>query len=123
MVTTRASLAGRVKSFLLALVAVIPVVFACSPASNSAPAVTTPEQAITSARQAWKSIHEKASWHAVYSEESTSRFEPYAAVLEDGIWVVRGTIAPGYRGETVESTVRQSDGSVSVKVVVVEKRE
>jgi hypothetical protein len=102
---------------VLAVLGVLPIIFACSSSSEDKTAVTTPEAAVEKAKQAWASIHEKASWQSAYSKESTVKFEPYAATLEDGVWVVRGTIPPGYQGEVLETTVRQSDGDVSVKVV------
>lgn len=91
---------------------------ACS-ASSTEP-VTTAEGAISGAKKAWRSIHEKAPWNTVYSEERTSQFEPYTATYEGGVWVVRGTIPAGYHGEVLETKVRESDGSVSVTVVQVE---
>jgi hypothetical protein len=81
--------------------------------------VETPEAAIAAARQAWESIHDKASWNHIYSKASTRKFEPYTAVLQNGVWIVRGTNPPGYKGRVLETSVRKSDGSVSVNVVEV----
>ena len=106
------------KRAVLAALAVLPIVFACSSASNDAP-VTTADAAILSAKQAWQSIYEKNGSPA-YSKESAAKFEPYTATLKDGVWHVRGTVPSGYQGETLETTVRQSDGSVSVTVVKVD---
>jgi hypothetical protein len=91
---------------------------ACSSASNDP--VTTPEVAVQRAKEAWASIHEKATWKTGYSEESTAKFEPYTATLEDGIWVVRGTIPSGYKGKILQTHVRQSDGAVTVTSVQIE---
>lgn len=104
---------------VLAIVCSLPFVFACSSASNDKAPVTTAEAAITKAKEAWASIHDKASWQSAYSKESAAKLEPYTATLEDGVWLVRGTIPPGYKGEVLETTVRQSDGAVSVTVVQV----
>ena len=66
------------------------------------------------------SIHEKASWQSAYSKENTAKLEPYTARLNDGVWPIRGTIPPGYRGDALETTVRQDDGNVAVTVVQVQ---
>jgi hypothetical protein len=79
--------------------------------------VLTSAEAVSRAKSAWKSIYEKNRQRAVYSEESTAKFEPYMATLKDGVWHVRGTVPRGYRGEILETTVRERDGSVSVTVV------
>ena len=92
------------------------LITACS-SSASDGAVNTSEQAVAHAKTAWASVGEKANWHAVYSKENTAKFEPYTATLENGVWVVRGTVPTGYRGEMLETRVRQSDGQVSVEVV------
>lgn len=107
------------KRALLAMVAALPIVFGCSSASDEKVPVTTPEAAVQKAKEAWASIHDKASWQTAYSSESTAKFEPYTATLEDGVWMVRGTIPPNYQGDVLETTVRQSDGSASVAVVQV----
>lgn len=46
-------------------------------------------------------------------------FEPYIAELKDGVWIVRVPIPDCYRGEALETTIRQHDGTVSVTVVQV----
>ena len=94
------------------------LVTACGPSTSEGP-VATAEEAIARARASWKQIHEKASWHATYAEENTARFEPCTATLENGIWMVRATVPSGYRGEVLETRVRQVDGGVSVSVVEV----
>jgi hypothetical protein len=93
------------------------MVSSCSASSDDS--VTTAEGAIANARRAWRSTHEKAPWKG-YSEEWTSQFEPYTATYEEGVWVVRGTIPAGYRGEVLETQVRERGGSVSVTVVQIE---
>lgn len=81
--------------------------------------VETPEAAIAAAKQAWESIYDEASWNHVYSKEIRRKFEPYTAVLQNDVWIVRGTNPPGYKGRVLETSVRKSDGSVSVNVVEV----
>jgi hypothetical protein len=75
--------------------------------------IDSPDAAIEASRQAWRSISEKTGAPA-FKPASTSRFEPYSALLENGEWVVRGTIPPAYHGEVLVTRVRQSDGAVSV---------
>jgi hypothetical protein len=120
MVSQPAYWEGRMKKVALAILGTLPIVFACSSASNNPAPVASADAAILSARQAWQSIAEKKGSSSVYSKESAAKFEPYTATLKDGVWHVRGTVPPGYRGETLDTTVRQSDGSVSVTVVKVE---
>jgi hypothetical protein len=103
----------------LAMMAALPIVFGCSSASNEKVPVTTSEAAIQKAKEAWVSIYDKASWQTAYRSESTAKFEPYTATLQDGVWLVRGTIPPNYQGDVLETTVQQSDGSASVTVVQV----
>lgn len=93
------------------------VVNACSVSSPTS--VNDPKAAIEAARQSWLQIYEKTHV-AAYGAESTKKFEPYTAELKDGCWIVRGTVAHGYQGETLKTTVRHSDGSVSVKVINVD---
>ena len=100
------------------VLAVVLPLLACSP--PSANPVTAPGVAVEKAKEAWASIYEKATWKTDYSEESTEKFEPYTATLEDGFWVVRGTVPSGYKGKILETKVRQSDGAVSVKSVQIE---
>lgn len=93
------------------------VAVACPQSTSSSSAVSTPEAAVEAAKQAWESINEKTNSYSILSRESTERFEPCTAALKDGVWLVQGTIPPGYHGEILQSTVCQSDGSVSVTVV------
>ena len=89
--------------------------WACSMASHSTH-ITTADAAITAAKEAWESSFEKNQL-TEFSRPATSRFEPYTATLKDGVWTVHGTIPVGYHGPILESTVRQSDGSVSTTVM------
>jgi hypothetical protein len=73
------------------------LVTACGSAASDGP-VNTAEEAVARAKTAWASVSEKASWHVAYSKENTTKFEPYRATLENGVWVVRGTVPSGYRG-------------------------
>ena len=88
---------------------------ACSAAPQP---VETADEALSVARAAWESLREKNPSHGNVSEEYISKFEPYSAIYRDGVWIVRGTIPPGYRGLVTETTVRSSDGSVSVTTTI-----
>lgn len=103
----------------LALLALVVAASACPPDRNAF--VETPEEAIALARGGWRSTDEKRQRVTdVYGEASTSRFEPYTAVKRDGVWLVRGTIPESYRGEALETEVREQDGTVSIRVVRIE---
>jgi hypothetical protein len=75
-------------------------------------------QAIARARAAWREVVEKRSPAPTptFAEENLARFEPFTATLSDGIWEVRGTIPPGYRGYVPEASVRQGDGFTRISV-------
>ena len=96
--------------------------FACSKKPNTKDAVMTAAAAISSARQSWDSMYEKLNRrNGVYGKNETSKFDPYIATLSDGVWLVRGTIPPGFHGETIETRICQNDGSVSLVVVEVKE--
>jgi hypothetical protein len=80
--------------------------------------ITTPQAAVAIAKNSWRSAYDKVRSPA-YSKEETARFEPYTATLKDGIWTVKGTIPPGYRGETLVTTVRAADGFAAIAAVEV----
>jgi hypothetical protein len=83
--------------------------------------VTSPAAAITAARLSWKSIDEKHNFKTpVYNEKEIAKFEPYTATLVQGEWIVKGTIPPNFRGDTLETTVRERDGLVSVQVLAID---
>lgn len=85
---------------------------ACS-SSKDGEAILTPEAAIAKAKISWVGVYEKTH-SATFSEETVRRFEPYTAVLADGVWTVRGTVPPDFHGVVPEATVRQADGGTSV---------
>lgn len=106
----------RARIFVFLAVIFMTMTSACSEERKP---VTTAEDAVAEAKKAWDLIYQKNSWSPVYSKSSTSRFEPYSAILENAIWIVRGTIPDKYTGEILETNVRQIDGQVFVKVVIV----
>ena len=108
-----AAASARRAVFSLALVS-LGMAAACR--SSPPPPITTPEAAIAVAKAAWPTIYDKTHY-PVYSQEETRKFEPYTATLKDGVWIVKGTIPPGYRGPTLVTKVRVSDGFGPVDVV------
>ena len=88
----------------------------CLPPSPGKPvAVSTPEGAVSAAKDAWESISSKATSAESFKRESVTRFEPYTATLRDGVWYVVGTIPVGYRGRMPKALVCESDGSVEAR--------
>ena len=87
---------------------------ACSSSNGKDGAVLTAEAAIAKAKSSWTSVYEKTH-STTFSDESVRRFEPYTAVLADGVWSVQGTMPPDFHGEVPEATVRRTDGLTSVK--------
>jgi len=83
----------------------------CGPFDQKA-SVSSPEAAIVAAKQAWKSIYSKASWHAVFGPANVDSFEPYSASLKDGIWFVAGTPNNGRRSPV--AYICASDGAASI---------
>jgi hypothetical protein len=79
-------------------------------ACDASEPVTTEAEPIAQARGAWKSTYEKAPSLTIVSPEETSKFEPYTATLEDGVWIVRGTIPPGFHGDMLVTRIRVADG-------------
>jgi hypothetical protein len=80
--------------------------------------VDSPAAAIAVSRQAWLSIYQKTG-HGAFKRENTAQFEPYSATLEDGVWIVRGTVAATYRGEVLVTRVRRGDGSTAATAEIV----
>jgi hypothetical protein len=107
--------------FLLIFSAIVTLLSAYTACSTLSTPVTSPEAAITAARLSWKSIDEKHNFRlTVYNEKEIAKFEPYTATLVQGEWIVKGTIPANFRGETLETTVRERDGVVSVQVLAID---
>lgn len=79
--------------------------------------MNTPEAAIAAARQTWDALYAKGGWHKEFSPAAVARLEPYTASNKGGIWTVRGTVPPGFRGVALVTTVRQADGAVQVQEI------
>ena len=103
----------RTKFAVVAFLALAPLIVGCPSGAREGP-VLTPTDAVARARIAWQGIAEKKGASSVYGEESTARFEPYTATVDNDVWIVRGTVPAGYRGQTLETRVAKTDGQVSV---------
>jgi hypothetical protein len=90
----------------------IAVVFGLLTGCQQGP-INTPQEAIAAAKSAWHSVHGNASWHALFSDESVARSEPYSAALEAGKWRVTGTLKYGAT-DMPEALINQQDGSAFV---------
>jgi hypothetical protein len=69
--------------------------------------------AIAHAKGAFASVYEKT-----HSDEASpahlAKFEPYTAVLTDGVWHVQGTVPPGYFGPVPVASVCKNDEGTSL---------
>jgi hypothetical protein len=81
------------------------------------------ESAIASAKAAWASTYEKNPSSSVYSPANIARFEPYTAILKEGVWQVKGTVPPGYRGYVPITSVCKNDEAVSTSWIEIGKPE
>jgi hypothetical protein len=86
---------------------------ACSSSSGADGPVLTADAAIVQAKIYWRGVYEKTR-SETFSDASVNRFEPYTAVLADGVWTVRGTIPSDFHGIVPEASVQQSDGFTRV---------
>ena len=77
--------------------------------------IGTAAEAIEAARSAWAEVFEKTHVSG-FSKEDWARFEPYSATLENGLWILTGTVPANCPGQAYLTTVRASDGAVSVRV-------
>jgi hypothetical protein len=109
--------AGLVRTAAIIL-AVTSVGLAASCQSARQRPITTPQAAVAIARSSWSSVYDKTR-APTYSKAETARFEPYTATLHDGIWTVKGTTPPGYRGATLVTTVRAANGFASIAAIEV----
>jgi hypothetical protein len=111
---------GRHQIYLPAMMVLVGIVAASgnanaceNPIAGKHLAVATSAAAIAAAKEAWKSIYSKAPQHSAFSPESVAQGEPYAAILENGVWHVVGTVPKGTLGGTPEASICAVDGSVS----------
>jgi len=105
------------KNLILASLVSVALLSSCSPPSNEGPVVDA-ASAVELAKKSWPRIYDKTR-NPTFSKESTEKFEPYTGELKNGVWTVRAAVPEGYRGEVLETTIRQNDGTVSVKSVQV----
>ena len=84
---------------------------------------TEPVEVVTHVVRAWATAH--GSWAAIFAQRadetfspaSIQRFAPYTATLENGTWIVRGTVPADFHGSVPQARVRADDGVTTVQVV------
>lgn len=86
-------------------------VMPCGPVDRET-SVDTAAEAIAAAKRAWSAVYSKASWHSNFGGATVATFEPYSAVVKDGIWFVSGAVKDGKRGPV--AYVCASNGAASV---------
>jgi hypothetical protein len=116
---------------IISLLAAALVASACHPSrddrvfvSNSDPGIAcSPTERPRSSRDAASAIaHAKGAFASVYekthsieaSPTNIAKFEPYTAVLKDGVWHVQGTAPAGYYGDIPVASVCKNDEGASV---------
>jgi hypothetical protein len=85
---------------------------ACShpPASER---VIHEERALAKANAAWAALYTRRG-EEMFSPQNIRRFAPYTATLENGVWIVRGTVTSGLQEPTPTARVRAHDGVTTV---------
>jgi hypothetical protein len=83
------------------------------PQTTGLDSVQDPSSAITAAKDAFASVYQKA--HPISeSPGHLAQFEPYTAVLKDGVWHVQGTAPQDYGDLLPVASVCQNGGGASV---------
>lgn len=77
-------------------------------------AIGAAAEAIEAAKSAWAEVFDKTQV-SDFSKEDWARFAPYSATLENGVWILTGTLPTNYSGQTYLTTVRAADGVVDVR--------
>jgi len=106
-------------------------VVACTPPRNDSVVVPSSDPLVAcsqtegprSSRDAASAIaHAKGAFAAAFekthsaeaSPANLAKFEPYTAVLKDGVWHVQGTVPPGYFGPVPVASVCKNDEGASL---------
>lgn len=77
------------------------------------------EAAINHAKAAWAAIHQKDPADTRSAPDYIAQFEPYSAVLKDGVWHVQGTTPPQFHGYLpVMSVCRNDEGAAAGSIKV-----
>jgi len=53
-----------------------------------------------------------AVWEPIYGREQIERQKPYRATLQNGVWVVAGSLPPGWRGGVAVAEIAKRDGKI-----------
>jgi len=88
---------------------------ACARAPDPAERVTHEERALAKANAAWAGLYSQRA-DDTFSPPHIRRFAPYTAVLENGVWIVRGTAPAEFHGSMPGARVRESDGVTTIQV-------
>jgi hypothetical protein len=89
---------------------------ACTSRTEPAEHVTHEERALAKAHAAWASLFVQRA-DETFSPGNIQRFAPYQATLEDGVWIVRGTIPADFHGSMPEARIRADDGETRVRSI------
>jgi|SRR4051812_44404830 hypothetical protein len=100
--------------------AVIPLLVlllgACTSRSEPPEHVTHEERALAKAQAAWANAFARRA-DETFLPENIHRFAPYLATLENGVWIVHGTVPADFRGRVPEARIRADDGTTTVQAV------
>jgi hypothetical protein len=89
---------------------------ACTSHSEPAERVTHEERALAKAHASWAALFVQRA-DETFSPGNIQRFAPYSATLENGTWIVRGTVPADFHGRMPEARIRAGDGVTTVQTV------
>jgi hypothetical protein len=89
---------------------------ACTSHTEPAERVTHEERALAKAHSSWATLFVQRA-DETFSPVNIQRFAPYSATLEDGTWIVRGTVPANFHGTVPEARIRADDGVTTVQAV------
>jgi hypothetical protein len=89
---------------------------ACSRPHEPAERVVHEERALAKANAAWADVFAQRAEEA-FSPRNIRRFAPYTATLENGVWIVRGTMPADPHGPVPSARVRAADGVTTVQSI------
>jgi hypothetical protein len=89
---------------------------ACTSHGEPAERVTHEERALAKAHASWAALFAQRA-DETFSPGNIRRFAPYTATLENGVWIVRGTVPADVHGTMPAARVRADDGVTTVQAV------
>jgi hypothetical protein len=102
--------------FVPVILQLVLIVSACTSHTEPAEHVTHEERALAKAHASWAALFVQRA-DETFSPGNIQRFSPYSATLENGTWVVRGTVPSEFHGSVPEARVRAADGVTTVQTV------